>query len=184
MLGSSIAPFDFSGRAVSSVRSRLVFCFAPGACELNAGDIRLTASWLRGLRHCSRVRLGPGPRSFQRLRKENLLAPAQSLCRCAADGVGAKAGTLTLLAVPRGAESRRSRLGGRQGSDVFTIRNEHGLNYTAVCFHAGIVFGSCGLSPVPLGLHPRFGLRKSPAVVRGALCGTMAGRLRRPSAVR
>jgi hypothetical protein len=97
MLGSSIAPFDFSGRAASSVRSRLVFCRAPGDCELKAGDIRPTASSLRGLRHCSRVRLGPGPRSFQRLRKENLAAPAQSSCRCAADGVGAKAGTLTHL---------------------------------------------------------------------------------------
>ena len=72
---------------------------------------------------------------------------------------------------------------GRNNTDFLTIENEPGRNNTAVCFHAGIVFGSCGLSPVPLGLHPRFCLRKSPAVVRGALYGTMADRLRRPSAV-
>ncbi len=155
MLGSSIVPFDFSGRAALSVRSRLVFCLAPGACELNAGDTRLTAYWLRGLRHCSRIRFWRGCRSFRHLRIEiwrrrNLRAVARQ--RAFGQRLGRQAASSCFVAPKRGEAGWE----GRNNTDFLTIENEPGRNNTAVCFHAGIVFGSCGLSPVPLGLHPRF----------------------------
>ena len=176
MQGSSIAPFDFSRPAASSVRSRLVFCRAPGAFEVKAGDIRLTASSLRGLRHCSRVRLGPGPRSFQRLRKENLAAPAQSSCRCAADGVGAKAGTLTHLGcVPwRGSAGKsagkvaKARISSPSRMNLVAIIQQSVPCRDRLRFVRSKPRSARPPSPICL--------RKSPAVARGALYGTLARR--------